>query len=136
MKYPLAKLPVVYVRVAGLNGKTMEVRAIVSTGATECIITTRDALELGYTIPPDLYSRSEKASKEGIETTVTAGYLVDMARLLLKEVRVGDLSVKDVEALAWDIPENAGVDAVVGVSFLKNFRMTVNFKEGFFEIEP
>jgi predicted aspartyl protease len=130
MKYPLSGLPVVYVKVTGLNGKKVELRAIVSTGATECMISTKDATMLGYYFNYNLQERS----KEGTKEAVTAGYLVDMPPIVLKEVTLGDLSATDVQAFAYDVPDIAGIDVVLGASFLKHFNVSFNFKDGFFEI--
>lgn len=132
MRYSFSDLPTVYVRVTGLNGKKAELRAIVSTGATECMISTKDAVSLGYRFLHDLQLHSHI----GMKSAVTAGYLVDMPPITLKEVALGDLSATDVEALAYDVPDIAGIDVVLGASFLRHFNLTFNFKDGSFEIGP
>jgi predicted aspartyl protease len=130
MKYFFSGLPTVYVKVTGLNGKKVELKAVVSTAATECIVPTKEAMMLGYRFNYDLQDRSS----EGTRRVVTAGYLVDMAPIVLKEVTLGDLSATDVEAFAYDVPDNAGVDFVLGASFLKHFNLAFNYKDGYFEI--
>jgi predicted aspartyl protease len=130
MKYSFGELPIVFVRVTGLNGKKAELKAVVSTGATECIISTKDATMLGYRFNYNLQERSTEGTKE----VVTAGFLVDMPPIVLKEVTLGELSATDVKAWVYDVPEMAGIDVVLGASFLKHFNLSFDFKNGFFEI--
>jgi predicted aspartyl protease len=44
------------------------------------------------------------------------------------------LTAHDIEAVAIDLPPNCGFVGTLGVSFLKHFVFTVNFKEGWIEI--
>jgi len=49
-------------------------------------------------------------------------------------VKAFGLTVHDVEAVAIALPPNCGFTGTLGVSFLKHFVFTVDFKEGWVEI--
>ncbi len=131
MMYPLKGLPLVFVRITGLNGKKAELRAVISTGASECLISTKDATMLGYRFNYNLQERSTEGTKE----VVTSGYLVNMPPIVLKEVVLGDLTATDVEAMAYDVPDIAGIDVVLGASFIEHFNLSFDFKGGVLKIE-
>ena len=54
----------------------------------------------------------------------------------MEEIGVADAVAKNVKALAYDIPKLAGVEAILGLSFLKNFKTTIDYKKGYPTIEP
>ena len=55
---------------------------------------------------------------------------------IIPTVEAFGLTVHDVEAVAIDLPPNCGFTGTLGVSFLKNFIFTVNYREGWLEISP
>lgn len=44
------------------------------------------------------------------------------------------LTVKNVMSLVKDLPAEAGVDGLLGLSFIKHFRVRIDFKKGILEI--
>jgi len=50
-------------------------------------------------------------------------------------VSVGELTAKNVEAIAYDLPRPSGADILLGLSFLKNFTTTIDYKKGILRIE-
>lgn len=50
-------------------------------------------------------------------------------------MRVAGKESKEVKTVIHDLPQKSYVDGLLGLSFLKNFNLHINFKEGCFEIE-
>ncbi|MBI2183405.1 MAG: retropepsin-like domain-containing protein [Thaumarchaeota archaeon] len=118
----LTNPPSLFVRVEGSNGER-ELRAILDSGATICLIRRSDALELGYQA---LYEKWMPFMGEG-GPAVTNGYIVDAPIVTLSEVSLGKITKKNVRTLAFELPEEGGIDFVVGTNFLKNMKVTMDF---------
>lgn len=130
MKLPLTNPPVFFVKVKGVRGDR-ELRAVLSTGATMCMIRRADAMELGY---PAQYEPWMPFMGEG-GPAVTSGYVVDAPIVTLEEVSMSNISRKAVRAMAFELPEQGGVDFIVGSNFLKGLKVTLDFKSQIMLIE-
>lgn len=86
------------------------VRMMVDTGASLVALTDADARALG--IRPDRAAYSIELG--------TANGVVRGARTMLREVRLGDISVRDVEAVV--LPAGALSISLLGTSFLRRLR--------------
>jgi aspartyl protease family protein len=86
------------------------VKMMVDTGASLVALTDADARALG--IRPD-----RSAYSVGLNT---ANGMVRGARTLLREVRLGDIAVRDVEAIV--LPAGALSISLLGTSFLRRLR--------------
>ncbi|NHV96749.1 MAG: hypothetical protein HA494_03040 [Thaumarchaeota archaeon] len=121
---PFKDAPTLFIQIVGKNGKRRELRAIIDPAAQYVIIPKVDALQLGY----------EPAYKEmlvGLSEEV--GYLlaytiagpIEVLDIMIDEIRVGDLVVKNVMALPYDVPMETGVDVVLGHSFLSKLKTVI-----------
>jgi aspartyl protease family protein len=86
------------------------VKMMVDTGASLVALTDADARALG--VRPD-----RAAYSVGLNT---ANGMVRGARTMLREVRLGDISVRDVEAIV--LPPGALSISLLGTSFLRRLR--------------
>ncbi len=86
------------------------VRMMVDTGASFVVLSDADARALG--IRPDRAAYSVAVG--------TANGVVRGARTTLREVRLGDISVRDVEAIV--LPAGALSISLLGTSFLRRLR--------------
>jgi aspartyl protease family protein len=86
------------------------VRMMVDTGASIVALTAQDAAALGITLRPADY-------KMGLST---ANGVVRGARVNLREVRLGDILVRNVEAVV--LPAGALSVSLLGTSFLGKLR--------------
>lgn len=118
-----------FVRVKGENG-VREYQAVLDTGSEYSIIPLQDARELGY----EAYCDPEDPG--GGTRAITKTDMVELDEIELEEVQVGDLVAKNVKALAHHLPRLGGVEATLGLSFLKNFKTTIDYKAGYLTIEP
>ncbi len=95
------------------------------TGATYTMIPWKVATVLG--LKPEL-------SKERIEITTASGS--EMVPLVnLKSIVLFDKRAKNIEVIIHDLPSRSFVDGLLGLSFLRNFRICLDFKKGVLEIE-
>ena len=95
------------------------------TGATYLMIPWEMAEVLGY--QPEL-------SKERINM-ITASGVEKVPLITLNSVSVLGKKAKNVKAVVHDLPPRSYVDGLLGLSFLKNFRVCLDFPEGILEIE-
>jgi len=99
------------------------------------ITTKRFALDTGATyilIPwdvADVLKIRPEFSEERIET-VTASGVEKVPLINIESVRVLGKEVKNVKAIVHDLPTKSYVDGLLGLSFLKNFNVHINFKKG------
>ncbi len=119
--------PVIGVEIT-LYGKGQNKRRIkvaLDTGATYTIIPWQIAEALGY--DPAL-------SREKI-TLITASGIETAPLIKVKEIKFLDKSVKNVPVVCHDLPPRSYVVGLLGLSFLKHFKITIDFKTGILEVE-
>ncbi len=99
------------------------------------ITTKRFALDTGATyilIPwdvADVLKARPELSKERIET-VTASGVENVPLINIASVRVLGKEARNVKAIVHDLPSKSYVDGLLGLSFLKNFNVHIDFKDG------
>ncbi len=94
------------------------------TGASYMIISKRMALAIGLEIDPS--KNMQLTSATSVET---------VSLVTLPRVSVLGKTVKNVEAVIKDLPPSAPVDGLLGLSFLKHFKLTLDFKKGELSLE-
>jgi len=130
MELPLKTPITFFVRIKGETG-VRELRAVLDTGSAYTLIPKKDAIQLGYQA---WYDPLISDSGQGVKT-VMGSIIIAAPFIILQEVSVGELTAKNVEAVAWDMPRPSGADVLLGLSFLKNFTITIDYKKGILRIE-
>gem|GEM_PF-6236526 len=51
-------------------------------------------------------------------------------KVLLKSFSLADAKIDNLEALSYTIPEEYGIDGVVGLNFLRQFNISLDFERG------
>jgi clan AA aspartic protease (TIGR02281 family) len=97
---------------------------ILDTGAMYTAISWEVARDLGY---------DPAASPERV-SIITANGVIEAPKLTVQRVAFRELTVEQVEVICHDIPELAEIEGLIGLSFLKHFRVVVDFKGGTLEI--
>ena len=105
------------------NQITVHARLVLDTGATFVVLPWRIITALNIPIDPQsLISMSTASSVESTPLVV------------LPRIKVLDMSVKNVPCLVKDLPPESGVDGLLGLSFLKHFKVSLDFKKGVLSI--
>lgn len=115
---------IVYVNIKGKE-VILKPKMCLDTGTTYVMISWELAEKLG--LEPEL-------SKERIET-ITASGIEIVPIVYLESVKLGDKEAHRVKAIVHDLPAKSYVDGLLGLSFLRNFNLHINFKEGSLELE-
>ncbi len=100
-------------------------KTALDTGATYMMVPWEIAEVLGY--EPEL-------SKERINM-ITASGVEKVPLITLNSVSVLGKKAENVKAIVHDLPPRSYVDGLLGLSFLKNFKVCLDFREGILEIE-
>lgn len=99
-------------------------RLAVDTGSSYVVISWRLINALGIKIDP----------KRILQIT-TATTVETVPQVTIPEVKVIGKSVRNVEGIVKDLPPESHVDGLLGLSFLRNFKLTIDFKKGLLSLE-
>lgn len=64
----------------------------------------------------------------------SASTLETVPKVIIPEMTVMGKKVKNVEAIVKDLPPEAPADGLLGLSFLKHFKLTIDFKKGLLQL--
>jgi len=99
-------------------------KLVLDTGASYVVISWRLATAVGINIDPN----------KTLQTT-TASSIETVPAITIPEMAVFGKTVKNVHAVVKDLPPGIPVDGLLGLSFLKNFKITIDFKKGLLSLE-
>lgn len=124
MRFPIG-IPLVVrnVKIVGPAGFA-RVDLILDTGAALTVLSWSVLKVIGYD-PAVAPERHE---------TITANGIIEVPKLRVESIAMGNAEVRDVEVICHDIPELAGIRGLLGLSFLKRFRTIIDYREGYLEI--
>ena len=111
------------VKIVGPKGKVF-VDLIFDTGAAFTVLSWSVLKVIGY----DPASVSER------QEIITANGVIEVPKLQIAGITVGNMKVENLEVLCHDIPELVGIRGLLGLSFIKHFRTVIDFKQGYLEI--
>ena len=124
MKIPLKTPIMLFVRIIGRNG-LRERLSVLDTGATYTSIPWEDVIQLGY----DPFAAEKRVP------IITADGIIEAPLIVINKIKIGELTAENVEAIVHDLPEQSAVNVLLGVSFLKNFVTTIDYKNNILIIE-
>lgn len=124
MRVPL-EIPIVLrrVKIKGPAG-VREIDVILDTGAVYTVIAWDVAKDIGY----------DPAVSERRISIVTANGVIEVPLIVVESMQLADLRAEAVEVVCHDIPEIAGIEGLMGLSFLQHFRTLVDYTAGVLEI--
>jgi len=99
---------------------------ILDTGAVYTVIAWDVGKDIGY----------DPAISERRMPIVTANGVIEAPLITVKSIHIADLQAEAVEVICHDIPEITGIEGLLGLSFLKNFRTLIDYTTGVLEITP
>ena len=121
---PEAPVIVLSVTLEG-GGVEKKIEMALDTGATYTMIPWEVAEVLGY---------EPAVSKDRVSMVTASG--VERAPLInLKSISVLGKGVDNVLTIVHNLPEKSYVDGLLGLSFLRRFKVCLDFQEGVLEIE-
>ncbi len=112
---------------ARLRGKTKDLALILAldTGATGTVISAKRLDEAGY----DLQNSDD-------EMYVTTGSgLISVPRITIENLMALGKSKSSFSVIAHDLPPTASIDGVLGLDFLRENVLTIDFKQGQIELK-
>ena len=120
------KASAIIVDVILVNGYIKKkVKMVLDTGSSYVLVSWEVAEALGLQ-PIFSKKRTDILTASGTEKAPL---------LTVDEVRFGEDAAENVEVLVHDLPEKSYVDGLLGLSFLRNFNVHLDFKEGILSIE-
>jgi predicted aspartyl protease len=94
---------------------------VLDTGATTTILPADILAALGYDPGHPGLPRIRMITGSGIEYAPCVN---------VKSLIVGGEEIANIGVLCHDLPEEAGIDGLLGLTFLKNFDLTVEYSSG------
>ena len=124
MKLPLG-IPIIVknTRILGPKG-FVEADLLLDTGAVFTVISWSVMKLIGY--DPAITSERQEL--------VTANGVIEVPRLKVESIIIGNTKANEVEVICHDIPEIAEIRGLLGLNFLMNFRTVIDYKQGYLEI--
>jgi clan AA aspartic protease (TIGR02281 family) len=101
-----------------------EIDVILDTGAVYTVIAWDVAMDIGY----------DPAISRRRTPIVTANGVIEAPLITVERIRWGELEVEAVDVVCHDIPELAGIEGLLGISFLRHFRTLIDYTTGVLEI--
>jgi predicted aspartyl protease len=120
---PKAGIILVKTKVSGPRSDAI-VNLALDTGATWTLISWETAVLVGYD-PASIQQRTAITTGSGIEYC---------PKLNLLRVEALGKSVSSLEALCHTLPPTSRVDGLLGLNFLRQFNVSLNFKQGYITI--
>jgi clan AA aspartic protease (TIGR02281 family) len=124
MRVPL-EIPIVLrrMKVSGPAG-IREIDVILDTGAVYTVIAWDVAKDIGY----------DPAISRRRAPIVPANGIIEAPLITVANIQLADLCAENVDVICHDIPEIAGIEGLLGISFLQRFRTVIDYTTGFLEI--
>jgi len=101
-----------------------EIDVILDTGAVYTVIAWDVARDIGY----------DPAISRRRTPIVTANGVIEAPLITVERIRWGELEAEAVDVVCHDIPELAGIEGLLGISFLRHFRTLIDYTTGVLEI--
>ncbi len=105
--------------------KDIGVRLALDTGAMDSMISASALFILGY---------DSSFIKDRIQLTTGSG-VKWVPRMVLSQINALDLTRKDYSVLCHTLPSSATVDGVLGLDFLRDHKLEIDFRKGLVNLE-
>ena len=125
-KYSIDKRKAI-IKISAIFSVSSEKRALtmlLDTGASYTMIPWEAAEALG--LRPELSNR--KANM------ITASGIEKVPIVMVDSIACLGKIINNSEVMVHDLPQRSHVDGLLGLSFLKHFKLTIDFREGWLEI--
>jgi hypothetical protein len=132
LRFPIKEPMVVSVRIEGKNGFARELSAVLDINAPYCMVLSQDAIVLGYSAAANKPNDHARYYPDEVPSMTGLRGIERGIKVQLKKVSIGPLAATDVDALVFEtgLPPKVYFDMILGRTFLKNFKFTVDLKDG------
>lgn len=123
---PFASVVVVDLLLESAAGTfSLVIPAVLDTGASFTVVATDILVHLGYDPADPLLERQRIVTGSGVEYA---------PRIALRSAIAIGQKVTNLEVLGHDLPAESGIDGLLGLNFLRHFRLTIRFRKGVVEL--
>jgi clan AA aspartic protease (TIGR02281 family) len=112
-----------HVEIGGPVG-VREIDVILDTGAVYTVIAWDVAKDIGY----------DPAISERRTPIITLNGVIEAPLITVERIQLAELGAEAVDVVCHDIPELAGIEGLLGLSFLQHFRTLIDYTTGVLEI--
>ena len=108
------------------DGKSsLLIPVVLDAGASLTIVATEIMAQLGYDPANPSLARQRIVMGSGVEYA---------PRTTVRSATAIGQKVADLEVLCHDLPSESGVDGLLGLNFLKHFKLTIRFRKGIIDL--
>jgi len=108
------------------DGKSsLLIPVVLDTGASLTIVATDLMAQLGYDPANPSLGRQRIVMGSGVEYA---------PRTTVRSATAIGQKVANLEVLCHDLPPESGVDGLLGLNFLKHFKLTIRFRKGIIDL--
>jgi len=104
---------------------SLVIPVVLDTGASLTIVATDIMAQLGYDPANPSLDRQRIVTGSGIEYA---------PRTAVRSATAIGQKVINLDVLCHDLPPESGVDGLLGLSFLKHFKLTIRFPKGIIDL--
>lgn len=136
MRFPLKDPMLVSARLEGRMGSVREVSCVFDFNSPYCTILRGDAIDLGFANAANLPQDEERVRPANVIRFTEMRGIERGIKVRLPKVSIGRLVARDVDAVVLELehPRHITFDFVLGRTFLKNFKLTVDVGKGYVSI--
>lgn len=123
---------VVMARVEGKAGVVRELPAAIDFNYVYCTVLRQDALDLGYPQGANKHTDEQQLHPERTPWFASLRGIDRGIMVTFPSISVGPVVAKDVDAVILEMehPRQVVVDMILGRSFLKHCKLSVDFRKG------
>ena len=96
------------------------------TGASSTVISEKIAQEIGYDL--------SRVSKQTTFSDASQTHLV--SEVTLKSLSLATARVENIKVLCYTMREEHGIDGVIGLNFIRQFKIVMDFETGILTLDP
>lgn len=115
--------------------KGMEVQGPLGSSAVDLMVDTgAQATFLSRALLESLgYSVQDSATKRRV---LTGNGLIEVPVITVQALKLDDCTVGSLDVCAYSIPQLTHLSGLLGLDFLRQFRMVIDFHEAYWTLEP
>jgi hypothetical protein len=136
VRFPITDPMLVKARIEGKWGVVREVSSVIDFNSPYCVILNQDAVDIGYSEGGNNHNEEERARPDRVHRFSSMRGIDRGIRIPLHKVSLGGLVARNVDAVVLELehPRFITFDFVLGRSFLKNFKLTVDLRKGYLSL--